>query len=82
MNQQQLDKLNLIVGAVLVPTGIMIIYQTLSKNTLWNDIFGAIGFILLGLSYLLQKRINGTLKIILSASALVCFAINFVIMVV
>ncbi|KPL83348.1 hypothetical protein [Herpetosiphon geysericola] len=79
MNQQQLDKFNLIVGAFLVPTGIMVIYQTLSKNTLWNGIFGGIGLILFGLSYLLQKRINGTAKIILSTSAFVCFVINLVI---
>ncbi|MFD3166526.1 hypothetical protein [Herpetosiphon sp. NSE202] len=82
MNQQQLDKLNLIVGAVLVPTGIMMIYQTLANNIAWNGIFGGIGFILMGVSYLLQKKINSTTKIILSASALLFFVINFIITVV
>ncbi|MBM7842071.1 hypothetical protein [Herpetosiphon giganteus] len=78
MNQQQLDKLNLIVGAVLVPTGIMMIYQTLANNIAWNGIFGGIGLILVGLSSLLQKKINSTAKIILSASALLFFVINMV----
>ncbi|XSG74849.1 hypothetical protein ACP8Y2_22025 [Herpetosiphon llansteffanensis] len=82
MNQQQLDKINLIVGAFLIPTGIMFIYQTLANNISWNGIFGGIGFILLGLSYLLQKKINSTAKIILSTSALLFFVINFFITVV
>jgi len=78
MNQKYVNVLNLIAGVVSVLSGIAQIYQSFSNNVFWNEIFGGIGFCLLGISFLFQKKLNSTVNIIISASALICFIINYI----
>ncbi|MBM7842072.1 uncharacterized membrane protein HdeD (DUF308 family) [Herpetosiphon giganteus] len=78
MNQKYVNILILITGIVSVLSGVTQIYQAYSNNILWPGIFGGIGFCLLGIFFLFQKKLNPKINIIICASALVCSIINYV----
>ena len=80
MNQQDLHRLNLIAGGLMLTIGVLQLYKTLSTNLPWNEVLGSIGFCLLGLAFLLQKKLNLASQIMLSVSAIICFVINVVVL--
>ena len=78
MYQKYVNAIGPRLGMIFIALGLSRIYQSISSTIPWPIFFGGVGFILLGLYGLLQKKLNLTASIIILISAISCLAIYII----
>lgn len=78
MNRKYVNTISLINGFLGMLLGFIIAYQAISTDRLWIDLWGGLGFGLLGLDSLLDKKINTIAKSLILIAGMLCLVVYLI----